>query len=485
MATGATAQFWVRTDGAATNGGGYDFGISGAGTNYCNQASAQASWTSSLSLSSGTITDTGASGLFTSAMVGNLIQVASQGYYWISAFTNSNTVSVVNATGTTATSFSAASGKIGGAFAGLVNLAAGGGAGLAGPTLSSPLGAGNPINLRSQFNVDNPATSQIDWDYSAGYYTWASGDTTGGRIRFVGYNGRPNIKTSGLLFYTGGSTQNFEINGLGFVAAAGGGFLNFSITGQSSTNQNQDQTSVINCHYDANGQDVFGFGGSGLISGNKLFNTGGGATGGTYPALQTDEYDSDINGNYVNGWRGPGLVLNGDGGGSVSRNVIANCGGDGVVFLSGAGSRIGYTLEFNTIDGNTGHGINLKTGASLLQTSIRNNILANHVGTGKAAINVTDNAAALNGRINGSRVDYNDVYNNSTAGYINLPSGAHDITANPTYANTSSGDYTPTNSALAAACPPAIGGATNNLYIGAVQPAGSGGGSTVIVVDDD
>ena len=71
MAINATCVWEVRDDGADTNGGGYDSAVSGAGTDYSQQAAAQLALTDVVA--NGTTTLTSATGGFTSAMIGNAI----------------------------------------------------------------------------------------------------------------------------------------------------------------------------------------------------------------------------------------------------------------------------------------------------------------------------------------------------------------------------------------------------------------------------
>lgn len=103
----------VRTTGSDTNGGCYDVGASG--TDYTAQDAAQLSLTD-------LATDGGGTGLssvtggFTSAMIGNCINIASGtgftvGYYQITAYTDTNNVTIDRSAGASATG---GSGKVGG-----------------------------------------------------------------------------------------------------------------------------------------------------------------------------------------------------------------------------------------------------------------------------------------------------------------------------------------------------------------------------------
>ena len=108
----------VRTTGNNTNGGCYDTG--GTGTDYSQQDAAQLSLTDlAQNLSSTTLTS--ATGGFTSAMVDNCIQITGAGsgaftlgFYEITAFTDTNTVTLDRTACSTA-NCSGGTGAVGGA----------------------------------------------------------------------------------------------------------------------------------------------------------------------------------------------------------------------------------------------------------------------------------------------------------------------------------------------------------------------------------
>lgn len=89
LATGTVIE--IRTTGSDTNGGG--FNPASAGTDYSQQAAAQLSVTDAAC--SGTTTLTSATGGFTSAMVGNVLYLNTpDDWYQITAYTNTNTVTL-------------------------------------------------------------------------------------------------------------------------------------------------------------------------------------------------------------------------------------------------------------------------------------------------------------------------------------------------------------------------------------------------------
>lgn len=110
----------IRTTGASDNGGGFNPNNASAGTDYSQQDTAQLSLTDLASTSASSwLTLTSATGGFTAQMVGNIIYIASgtnftAGYYEITAYTDTNTVTVDRACGATGDA-SGGSGKVGGA----------------------------------------------------------------------------------------------------------------------------------------------------------------------------------------------------------------------------------------------------------------------------------------------------------------------------------------------------------------------------------
>lgn len=108
MAIAASTNWDVRVDGSDDNGGGFD--IASAGTNYVKQTAAQLTVTDAGA--TGTTNLSSATGGFTSAMVGNIVNVVGQGRRQITAFVNANNVTCDAAWGT----FSGATAKVGGAL---------------------------------------------------------------------------------------------------------------------------------------------------------------------------------------------------------------------------------------------------------------------------------------------------------------------------------------------------------------------------------
>lgn len=115
-ATNATAVWEVRSTGNATNGGGYDSGISGAGTDMSvfdnkNAASCTSCQSATVNISTSdavtnnTTTVTSATANFSSALIGNVIRLSgtgtTTGWYWVTAVGSSTSITVDRATGST------------------------------------------------------------------------------------------------------------------------------------------------------------------------------------------------------------------------------------------------------------------------------------------------------------------------------------------------------------------------------------------------
>ena len=95
MALSANTDWEVRTSGSADNGGGFVVGASG--TDYSQQDAAELSLTDGITSGAGSTTLSSIAGGFTSAMVGNLVYIASgtnftTGFYEITSYTNANQV---------------------------------------------------------------------------------------------------------------------------------------------------------------------------------------------------------------------------------------------------------------------------------------------------------------------------------------------------------------------------------------------------------
>ena len=121
MALAATTVWEVRATGNDNNGGGFNAAQTSAGTDYSQQDAPQLAATD-LACVDTTTTLTSATGGFTAAMVGNVIQIVSgtndvPGWYEITAYTNTNTVTIDRTCATPGSNMTSGVGNVGGALA--------------------------------------------------------------------------------------------------------------------------------------------------------------------------------------------------------------------------------------------------------------------------------------------------------------------------------------------------------------------------------
>jgi hypothetical protein len=459
----ASAQWWVRTDGDNTNGGGYDSAISGAGTNYCDQAAAQLTLTDLATSGAGSTTLTSATGGFTTAMIGNCIRISAgtnfqTGYYFITARTDTNTVTL-DRTPTSGGAGSGGSGKLGGAFASISNLRAGGFWGSA-PGITSPLAAGHTVNVRGS-GSDNPSTP--DWD-GTGSLDFASGDyTTGGLIAWKGYNGRPFLRSNGTFFFSG--VRHYFEN------------MKFSTTGVALDTHilEGDSQWLRNVYFDMNGQDI-GAVKHGRTIENCWFYNSGSTSAGTADILRTSSRELTIIGCVFENIRG--FVLSGSYACSFSNNIVRNIKNTTTVlsFSDSNGWHPQQVVMNNVFYGNTATAVYATTTVAGLV--VRNNIFVNN---GAYGVHFTSNSssAAINTRLARQSVDFNAYYNNTSGQCNGVTGGANEITlTGDPFINAAAGDFRLNNVAGAGAALRAAGfpgtfpgGYGNVSYsdIGAVQ----------------
>ena len=399
MTVQATAQWWVRTDGDNTNGGGYDSGISGAGTNYSDQASAQLSLTDLATASVGSTTLTSATGGFTAAMIGNAIQIvsgtnANAGFYFITGYTDTNTVTIDRSCDSGSGGVSGGSGKLGGAVAGLEMFST-----HPSHTSYAPTARGNTINIRGS-GSENPSTP--DYTLTGQYSIMYLPASTNEHIMFRGYNGRPHYRcspSSGCMFYNqrGVNLKNIRISANGTTNATIGIFH-----GQDNSN------SAVDCVFDQNGHNTR------LLNrvtayGCSMINTGAATSGLTYTVQYSDLYncmlDNVSGGIYTRGQDVVNSVITRiasygiytyqvDGDAYLARimnNLISNCTGDGITTTENSNARV--NIYYNVITDCGGYGINTS-------------------GSDRKDF----------------RLDYNYFYNNTSGNYNGYSGGTNDIT---------------------------------------------------------
>jgi hypothetical protein len=414
VAANATAIWRVRPGGSNNNGGGYDPGISGAGTDYSQFNSPQASQSSTANTSTATttLTDLGAS--FTSALIGNAIRVSGTGitttYTFITAVSSGTMLTLQTSPGTAGTVVSY---NVGGGWGGAAANSL-----TANLTATGPVVAGNTVYILGA-GIPNPSSYSFDYTLTS-IATLASGSTSAGLIRFAADPVTPSY--NGLL--SGGmpcisSTVTITLgtyNMLSLLWTVGAG-----APGTIYWWQGTSGTCIYNCIADQNGYDGAGWGAAfGAIVGCEVFSSA---------AKRTTNANPGIYGNgtapialcNVHNCIGPGI--NTADAKAITYCVIAKNGGDGIVLVN-AGANNEVQLSNNTIDGNLGHGVNITQADLFNLPAFFNNIISNHTQAGKVGVNVSSSSAVVNLKIAGVS-DYNSYYNN-TSDFANFGYGPHD-----------------------------------------------------------
>ena len=305
--------------------------------------------------------------------------------------------------------------------------------------------AGDTVNVRgSAGNAASYPTSSLDYTIS-GFFTPTAGSTSAGYVRWLGLGTMPTIGTPGLGF-NGCQLQWWE--GLYFVAtgatAPGFGMINGSggecIVKECVINMNL-QAGLIGLNLsggEVRGTEVFGGGTSPTSS--------SGADG-----IECGNYGVLVQGCRVRHCRGAGIGGMGLGA-VILNNLIYGCAGRGIDFAGN--TTVGGKILGNTVHGNGSDGIGLTGTASAAWFTIRNN---NLTGNGGYGLNVTDGSQSLNdARTRGC--NYNNYGTgslaNTSGARANISAGANDLAVDPQYADASTGDFTPANTALQGAAFP-------------------------------
>jgi hypothetical protein len=417
MSINPTAVWRVRKSGSNMNGGGYDPSISGAGTDYSQQDTAQ------LALSdiacSNTTAISSVTGGFTSAMVGNAIWItgggATAGAYFLNAVSGPNNATVDRSPGT----ISAGSGNVGGGWADpWTNV------------VSTCVYPGNTVYIQGA----GTNTPTVD-DYSIGGHVNSVGDTVNGNINYIGQNGKPRLGGGGLMyFYTGYnwfSNIYFAANGTNYGSY---GFMHDGGATYNGTNY------LIDCVLDQNGHDICMIQGAWFVLRCEIFSRIA-ASGSSY-AVIGQNFGTQILFCNIHDTVGHGVQLDNHLGNHISDSIIARCNGDGLTFSgSYQGTDGGGNGADNvTIDGNAGHGVNFIDANGLQEAIVINCIISNHTGSGKYGIYCGINSTAINDAMKGL-VDYNSFYGN-TNDLFQISHGPNDIIGvNPEYAAESTEGY--------------------------------------------
>lgn len=373
MAVSGFTTWEVQTGGSDTNGGGFVEGASG--TDYSQQTSAQLTVTDGAC--SATTTLTSATGGFTSAMVGNIVYLSSgPGWYEITAYTDTNTVTIDRA----------------GPSASGMTLNVGG-------CLGSPGGLSQAIN-----NCGGSVNGMNAWIKSGTYtLTTTAAFTSGGPLHIP--------STTGLEVEGYGSTRGDNGTKPVLDAAALTSFsmvLSPTSTTGSSANYN---ASVRNIKVDGNGNaGVYGFEGKlfyhckiynceatdcswGFYKvfavGSKAYSCTNGFGSGFHYACVADACGDGFSSGYSSGC----LAINcTDDGFTATRTGIYactayNCGGDG--FDLNIGNRTAGAVSCLAVN-NTGYGFRLANNTAILDCAVYNNTAGNVLDTNyNTQVNVT------------------------------------------------------------------------------------------------
>lgn len=383
MALSANTAWEVMTTGDALNGGGFNTG----GTDFSQQTTAQLAPTDLATSGAGVTTLTSATGGFTEAMVGNVIQIASGtnfdvGFYEITARTDTNTVTLDH-TPTAAGAGSGGVGKVGGA---LISFDA----------LDGVAVAANRIWVKNTATYTIAAEITLSASFAqvrvSGYGS-TRGDGTKATIQAASWTGDSLVRQDGISLW-------FE--NLIFDAAAE--------TVTYCYRQSAQNLVMHNCHFLANG--AYGF--------------------------RTDQWqlNSILDFCYAEGATTAGFDASGNSAAGMTRCVAKNC---AIGFNSNNGS-FGYRYECITINGIKGFVIT-NSGAlisCIMYSPSENGIIASMFATSR--LHIVDclisnaggyaikagSANALSMLLIVNTADYN-----STSGRLETPSSNHFEDINP------------------------------------------------------
>lgn len=412
----------VRTTGSDTNGGG--FNAATGVTDYTQQDAAQLSLTDLATSGAGVTTLTSVTGGFTAAMVGNLIRINSgtnfqTGWYEITAYTNTNTVTL-DRTPTSGAAGSGGNGKVGGALAS---------PGMAGALIESAASGGGGMDIHIQAGTYT-LTSSTD-NVSGGVLRVNYNGSVSNPTRIIGYQttredmqekpiihaGARTGLSNGFIRSQGNYTQifNIEVNGnsgasnMGLQVGAGGGLIAFC----KVSNCPAIGVLLANGYNAVLWTEVTGCGGTAAIH-----MSGGAATA----------YGCAVHGNTT-----VGIRCNSSSYRVLRCLIYSNTGAssDGIQVATGAYQEI----QHNTVYGNGRHGLYFTSNQTYFSGVISDNIFSENAGYGIGA--------------DSSLINYlqkNNAYYNNTSGARDTNAddsftiGAITLTADP-FTSKGTGDF--------------------------------------------
>lgn len=430
------------------------------GVDYSQQDAAAASASAGTSNASTTFTDAGA--LFTNAMIGNALRLASGtngtvGYYFITAVGSSTSITLDRNSSTAAMTNGVW--KIGGAaltFKRLMDSA---------NATGDKVIAGNIIFMQGG-GTDAPTSS--DYADFTGFFTPVAGAATGW-VKLIGENGRPRFRGNGLVWNSAEYIwiENLYISTTSNNAGGSGLFSNGASHWVIKNNTfNTANQTTMNAMYVTSYCYVCG---NYITSGTSSPTSSAASIG-----IKANSHSNTIVNNRIEYMGGAGIsVVDGN---TILENEIYGCLGDGIVTSSL--SVITGNISDNVIDGNGGHGISIGTAASLVQHKITGNIISNQTGGSKYAINVGAGTAAANDMLK-RMVDYNCLYNN-TGNYNAISGGENDtVGTDPQFVDRTTGNFTLGTNLKALGWPRTFRGGTGTSYkdpgpLQRQEPASSG-----------
>lgn len=486
MAITAKAIWRIRTGGSDNNGAGYDSDLATPGTSVDYSAFDSAILTlPDLACAANTQVLTSATGGFTPAMVGNAIRIRSGtnwtvGFYFITGFTDSNTVTIDRIAHATL----AASGGVGNV----------GGAGTIGGTtstlavlLASANAAGNKAVNGNVVYVRGSGTNDptsVDYTLTASITGTFNSSTLSTVVAVIGDNGRPRLRIS-----NGGTLYQINATGINFS----GIYFDTGYSGGATANPLilLSRGVMRNCVVDCQSKSIqgvqlgtYGFLVDTLVSGFSTTQT----SGTLYHGVVIASNLSCVHGCVVRNFRGSGIVATSLQGVTAIQNLIYGCGQHGIT------SRNDNTSPFTLIFGNVikgqgvanTYGIYLQGGALAQSVSICNNVITDFSGTGSVGIASTDTAF-----YQAYRPIMDNAFWNNTANYdanvkpLGLDAGDVQLTASPFASAT---DFTANSTAGAGALlkgagfPATLPGTSTAVWSSIGFVAAPTGGSTLVIV---
>jgi len=462
MAVQETAQWWIRTDGNDLNGAGFDSGISGAGTNYCDQASPQLSLIDCMTSYSGDTQLYSMSGGFTSAMIGNTIRLSSGpnltlGDYFITGYSSSNSVTLDRAPDNGGGGISGCTGRVGGAWASIEYTIT---------TVATPCPrpqvSKNIINIRGSGTANPTAV-----DYQFSNYRQFGAHSTYKPVLMRGYNGTPHIQR------TGGHLWHYQSAGWVFEK------IKVSSGGSQHTNYPLLPGPNFRCIAD---QNSYGGVGTSFHSIESLFQNTGGGAGSSYGMYHPGNYGQNATRCvFKDSANSGGAIYLTDVISQAHGNLCINC--KNGAKITGNTNHYQSSLTNNTFIGDgTGTGINITT-YNRFSNIIGFNVVSNY-SVGIATPTTSGVDMSYSARMGTNQ----NALHNCTTNYTGLwQAGSDDklLTADP-FTDASAGDYSLNGTAGGGAeisgldwlsNVPGYGNETvNSSAWGAIQSSGGGGG---------